>query len=101
MGSAGGDDVGYDECSCTTNFVTAPGRLDITHHTHVAAAAATGTNVSEAMVPPADDTTLDPIVDHPESHINDVPLSNTATASVDASIGTSVSKDMVPPDVRL
>ena len=29
MGSVGGYDVGYDEFSCTTNFVTAPGHLDI------------------------------------------------------------------------
>ena len=28
MGNVGGYYVGYDECSRTTNFVTAPGRLD-------------------------------------------------------------------------
>ena len=29
MRSAGGYDVGYDECFCTTDFATAPGSLDI------------------------------------------------------------------------
>ena len=46
--------------SCTTNFATAPGRLDIAFHIHVAAAAATGTSFSESMVPPAYNTILDP-----------------------------------------
>ena len=41
MRGVGGYDVGYYECSCTTNFVTAPGRLDIVR-------------VFDAMVPPAD-----------------------------------------------
>ena len=41
------------------------------------------------------------IVDLSNSHVNDVPLSNIATASADAAIGTSVSKAMFPPDVRL
>ena len=36
----GGYDIGYDECSCTTNFATAPGRLDIAR-------------VFYTMVPPA------------------------------------------------
>ena len=53
VGSVGGYNVGYNECSRTTHFVTAPGRLDI----------AIGTSVSEAMVPP------------------DVRLSTTTTAS--------------------
>ena len=44
----------------TTDFANAPGRLDIARHTHVAADAETGTNVSEAMVPHADDITMDP-----------------------------------------
>ena len=42
MGSVGGYNVGYNECSRTTHFVTAPGRLDIAR-------------VSNAMVPPTDD----------------------------------------------
>ena len=41
MGSVGGYDVGYDECSHTTDFATAPGRLDIAR-------------VSNAMVPLAE-----------------------------------------------
>ena len=41
MGRVGCYDVGYDECSCTTEFATAPGSLDIAR-------------VSDAMVPPAD-----------------------------------------------
>ena len=36
----GGYDIGYDECSCTTNFVTAPDRQDIAR-------------VFDTMVPPA------------------------------------------------
>ena len=101
VGSIGGYDVGYDECSRTTEFVTAPGRLDIAHHTHVSAAAATVTNVSEARVLPTDDTTLDPIVDHSNSHANDVPLSTIIKTSADAAIVTSVYEGMVPPDVRI
>ena len=100
VGIVEGDDVGYYECYHTTKFVTAPGRLYIVHHTHVAATAATGKNVSESMVPPTDYTTMDPIVDLPNSHVNDVPLSTIATASEDAAIGTSVSEAMVTPDVR-
>ena len=42
MGSVGGYGVGYNDCSHTTDFVTAPGRLDIVR-------------VSNAMVPPAGD----------------------------------------------
>ena len=38
MGGVGGYDVEYNECYCTTDFATSPGRLDIVHHTHVAAA---------------------------------------------------------------
>ena len=101
VGSVEGDYVGYDECYRTTDFENAPGRLDIADHTHVAAAAATGKNVFEAMVPPADYTTLDPFVDLPNSQFNDVPLSTIATESVDEEIETSVSKAMVPPDVRI
>ena len=41
MGSVGGYDVGYDECSRTTHFATATGRPDIPR-------------VSDAMVPPAE-----------------------------------------------
>ena len=100
MGRVGGYNVGYDECYHTTDFVTTPGRLDIAHHTHVADAVATGKNVSESIVPPADATTLDPLVELPNSHVNDVPLSTIATASEDAAIGTSVSEAMVTPDVR-
>ena len=29
VGSVGAYDIGYNECSCTTNFATAPGRQDI------------------------------------------------------------------------
>ena len=101
MGRVGGYNVGYDECYHTTDFVTTPGRLDIAHHTHVADAVATGKNVSESMVPPADATTLDPLVELPNSHVNDVPLSTIATASADVAICTSVSEAMVPPDVRI
>ena len=85
----------------TTNFATATSRLDIVRHTHVAAAVATGTNVSESMVPPEEDTNLYPIMDLTNSHTKDVPLSTISTAFVDAAIGTSVYKAMVPPDVRL
>ena len=42
VGSVGGYGVGYNDCSHTTDFVTAPGRLDIVR-------------VSNAMVPPAGD----------------------------------------------
>ena len=42
VGSVGCYNVGYDECSCTTNFETAPGRLYIMR-------------VSDAMFPPSDD----------------------------------------------
>ena len=91
VGSVVGYDVGYDEYYRTTDFSTSPGRLDIVYHTHVAAAEATGTNISEAMVLPVDDTTLDPIVELLNSHVNDVPLSTIATASADAAISTSVS----------
>ena len=38
VGGVGGYDVEYNECYCTTDFATSPGRLDIVHHTHVAAA---------------------------------------------------------------
>ena len=67
------------------------------HHTHVADTTATGKLFSEAMVPPEDYTTLDPIVDLPNSHVNDVSLSTIATASENAEIGTSVSEAVVPP----
>ena len=101
VGSVGGYNVGYNECYRITDFATSLGCLDIVHHTYVAAAAETGTNISEVMVPPANDTILDPIVDLPKSHVNDVPLSTIATASVDVAISTSLSESMVPPDVRL
>ena len=42
MGGVGGYNIGYDECSRTTDYVTAPGRLDIA-------------SVYNAMVPPSDD----------------------------------------------
>ena len=41
LGSIGGYDVGYEVCSRTTDFATAPGRLYIAH-------------VSDTMVPPDD-----------------------------------------------
>ena len=50
----------------TTNFATAPVRLDIARHAHVADAVATSTNSSESMVPPVDDTTLDPTAVTPD-----------------------------------
>ena len=98
MGSVGGDDIGYGEFSRTTDFLTAPGRIYIAHHTHVAAAAAAGTNFYEAMVPTADYTTMDPFVDLPKSHVNDVLLFTITTSYEDAAIGTSVSKAMVSPE---
>ena len=54
-GSVGGYKVGYDECACTTNFATAPGRLDISR-------------VSDAMVPPADDQPKQHTLLMPPSH---------------------------------
>ena len=53
----------------TTDFATSLGRLDIARHAHVAADAATGTIFSEAMVPPADETTLDHTAVNPSGGI--------------------------------
>ena len=53
------------------------------------------------MVPLAYNTTLDYIVDLPNPHVNDVPLSTIATSYADAAIGTSVSESMVHPDIWL
>ena len=55
MGSDGEYDVGYDECSRTTNFATASGRLNIAR-------------VSDAMVPPAEDQSKQHTFSMPPSH---------------------------------
>ena len=55
MRNAGGYDVGYDQCSRTTHFVTVPGRLDIMR-------------VSDAMVPTEYDKSKQHTFSMPSSH---------------------------------
>ena len=55
MGSVGGYNVGYDECSRTTEFVNSPGRLDIAR-------------VSYTMVTPADNKQKKHTLSTPTSH---------------------------------
>ena len=98
--------------SGTINFATQSGCLDIARRTtatalaynrsYMASLSSEESNaVLDAAVSAANTQNVaEEIVDLPNSHVNDEPLSTIATASADAAIGTSFSRDMVPPGVR-